>query len=73
MDGLRVTGMAALIGVLTFASACTGSPFTDADQLRTPYERYQVLRGEQRPRTYVDSFGRDQPALRARLSPLGGS
>lgn len=61
---------ASLVISVMFASGCTGTPFRDAQQVRTPYERYQVLRGEQRPKTYTDSFGREQPALRARLAPL---
>ncbi|MEM1356507.1 MAG: hypothetical protein AAF911_12535 [Planctomycetota bacterium] len=71
MDVGRVVGTAACLAVtISFVSACTGTPFKDAKQVRTPYERYQVLRGEQRPKTYIDSFGREQPALRARLAPL---
>jgi hypothetical protein len=49
---------------------CSGTPFKDREQVRSPYERYQVLRGEARPKTVTDSFGREQPALRARLAPL---
>ncbi|MEM1109037.1 MAG: hypothetical protein AAGH99_10150 [Planctomycetota bacterium] len=71
MDVGRVSGTAAcLIAIVMFASACTGTPFREGAQVRTPYERYQVLRGENRPRTTTDSFGREQPALRARLAPL---
>ena len=37
---------------------------------RTPYERYQVLRGKYRKPTETNVFGGDQPALRQRLQPL---
>ena len=71
MDVGRVLGTAAAVPLLVACHAgCTGSPFKDQTQVRTPYERYQVLRGEARPKTEVDSFGREQPALRARLAPL---
>jgi len=71
MDVERVLGTAAcLVVTISLTTACTGTPFRDAQQVRTPYERYQVLRGEPRPKTYTDSFGREQPALRARLAPL---
>lgn len=71
MDVGRVVGKAALlIAIAVSAVGCTGTPFKDQRQVRTPYERYQVLRGEQRPKTYTDSFGQEQPALRARLAPL---
>lgn len=38
---------------------------------RTPYERYQVLRGRGRMETMQNIYGVDQPALRDRLKPLG--
>ena len=37
---------------------------------RTPYERYQVLRGEYRPSTQLNAYGGDESALRQRLEPL---
>ncbi|MEM9883462.1 MAG: hypothetical protein AAF800_11140 [Planctomycetota bacterium] len=78
MDMERTTGKAAWTGamglgvvfLLAAAGGCQGTPFKDAERLRTPYERYQTLRGEARPKTVTDSFGKEQPALRARLSPL---
>ena len=72
MDVGRVTGKAAylLILAVAFVPACGGTPFRDQAQVRTLYERYQVSRGESRPKTVIDSFGREQPALRQRLAPL---
>ena len=58
---------------LFWAAGCSGSPFRDDVQIRTPYERYQVLRGQATPKTVVDSFGREQPNLRGRLAPPGAS
>lgn len=37
---------------------------------RTPYERYQVLRGRERAATRQDVYGSEEPALRERLKPL---
>ena len=71
MDVGRVLGMAAyLIAWSVLQIGCTGTPFQDQVQVRSPYERYQVLRGNGRPKTVTDSFGREQPALRQRLAPL---
>jgi hypothetical protein len=71
MDVGRVAGTAAyLVALGALQLGCTGTPFKDQVQVRSPYERYQVLRGEARPKTVTDSFGREQPALRARLAPL---
>ncbi|MEM8737511.1 MAG: hypothetical protein AAGG38_03400 [Planctomycetota bacterium] len=74
MDVGRVTGTAASLGLfltlMGIGGCAPGTPFKDSDRVRTPYERYQVLRGEKRPKTVTDSFGKEQPALRARLAPL---
>ena len=40
------------------------------DAQRTPYERFQVLRGRYRSATQTNAFGGEQPALRDRLQPL---
>jgi len=62
--------LAALLGVGLLLGGCAGSPFTTEAPVRSPYERYDILRGTARPATTVDSFGRERPALRARLAPL---
>lgn len=70
MDVGRVTGKAAyLVAVVVCVSACAGAPLSERRD-RTPYERYQALRGESRPKTVTDSFGKEHPALRQRLAPL---
>ena len=38
---------------------------------RSPYERYDALRGRQRPMYEENAYGGSQPALRDRLKPLG--
>ncbi|MFI4860688.1 MAG: hypothetical protein ACIAXF_08415 [Phycisphaerales bacterium JB063] len=58
----------ALIGMLLVLAGCQKSPFA-ADLPRTPYERYQLLRGDAPPAYELDTFGRRRPALRARLTP----
>ena len=49
-------------------SGCTQSPLS-SDLPRTPYGRYQALRGGEPPQKEADTFGNMRPALRARLSP----
>ncbi|MEM8875485.1 MAG: hypothetical protein AAGD32_14655 [Planctomycetota bacterium] len=51
-------------------TGCRKSPLpTDAP--RSPYERYDALRGQTVPKTVTDSFGREQPNLRGRLGDGG--
>ena len=57
------TGIA--VGLLT---GCQRSPFSQ-DIPRTPYERYQLLRGDAPPVSELDTYGNKRPALRARLGP----
>ena len=73
MDLRRVPGTAAFSIALALAAGCTGTPFEDDTQIRTPYQRYQVLRGQSEPKTISNSFGQEQPNLRARLAPPGSS
>jgi hypothetical protein len=58
-----------LLGTIAFASVgCSKSPLY-SELPRTPYGRYQALRGGEPPEKEPDSFGNMRPALRARLSP----
>ena len=52
------------------ATGCSRSP-VQRDAPRSPYERYDVLRGQQAPRTIQNSFGREEPNLRGRLGDSG--
>ncbi len=63
-------GLGCLTAGLLLAGCAGGSPFAGPAPLRSPYERYDTLRGNTRPATTVDSFGRERPALRERLAPL---
>jgi len=57
------------LGLGLLLGGCAGSPFVTETPVRSPYERYDILRGTARPATTIDSFGRERPALRARLAP----
>jgi hypothetical protein len=61
--------LAGLLVACWFAGGCQKPVFPE-DQPRTPYERYQALRGQDRPAKTTDAFGNPQPDLRARLAPL---
>jgi len=61
---------AAFLCVGLTLGGCSSSPFVSEAPVRSPYERYEILRGTARPATMIDSFGRERPALRARLAPL---
>ena len=60
--------IAALLGSGWLLAGCTQSPLY-SELPRTPYGRYQALRGGEPPQEEVDTFGNPRPALRARLSP----
>ncbi|MEM1027060.1 MAG: hypothetical protein AAGJ38_03160 [Planctomycetota bacterium] len=57
-----------LVGLGT--TGCRKSPLP-SDAPRSPYERYDALRGQTVPKTVTDSFGREQPNLRGRLGQGG--
>ena len=67
-------GMWCLVAVVMAAmSGGCQDPLFPADAPRSPYERYQALRGDERP--MVDEMSRGtarsgRPALRQRLRPL---
>ncbi len=57
-----------LIAGIGFAvlAGCARSPIVD-EAARSPYERYDDLRGRNVPRTTIDSFGRERLNLEGRL------
>ena len=65
--GFRLLGGLAVACLLAFGCQ---KPVFPEDQPRTPYERYQALRGQERPAKTTDAFGNPQPDLRGRLTPL---
>lgn len=64
--GAATLAMVFMAGTL---AGCSTDPF-DADLPRSQYDRYMALRGESRPKTQIDSYGHERPALRDRLTPL---
>jgi hypothetical protein len=46
-------------------------PLFPENQPRSPYDRYMVLRGNERSQSETNAYGGTQPALRDRLRPLG--
>ena len=60
---------AVLVGTLTVLTGCGNTPIRE-DLPRTPFGRYQALRGGEPPMEEEDTFGRTRPALRARLQPM---
>ena len=58
----------AVLGSGWLMVGCTPGPL-NSELPRTPYGRYQDLRGGEPPQEETDSFGNPRPALRARLSP----
>jgi hypothetical protein len=65
----RTMIFAAVLGTLTLLGGCEKALFPETAQ-RTPYDRYQMLRGQGRASTETDKFGNNEPALRDRLRPL---
>lgn len=61
--------LTAALACATFglAAGCY-KPLFPKDSPRTPFERYERVRGEYIPLEQPDVFGNPQPALRARLS-----
>lgn len=64
---VRACGL--LLAVPLLLAACTQSPLKN-DLPRSPYGRYQALRGGEPPQTELDTFGNPRPAIRARLRPM---
>lgn len=60
--------LAGLIGLIGLVG-CGTNPLS-SELPRTPYGRYQALRGGEPPQEELDSFGNARPALRARLRPM---
>lgn len=56
------------IAALACACGCSKPLLAPADQ-RTPFDRYDAIRGTYATQYVEDKFGRRQPNLRARLAP----
>ncbi|MCC7205022.1 MAG: hypothetical protein IT441_08065 [Phycisphaeraceae bacterium] len=70
MNLRHLIGLSCLLGMLWLGTGCQESLFPK-DMPRSQYERYSMLRGQDRPATETNMFGREEPALRDRLRPLG--
>ena len=71
MHAMRTARAMLILGSLALCLAGCEKPLFPKDAPRTPYERYQALRGQQRSATEQNAFGGEEPALRERLRPLG--
>jgi hypothetical protein len=67
---VRTALLAALLAAAALLGGCQ-DPLFPKDAPRSQYARYEALRGRERPQNQVNTFGREEPALRERLQPLG--
>lgn len=65
----QLVPLALLAGVLALGGC--QDPLFPKDTPRSQYSRYEALRGRERPDKQINTFGREEPALRERLQPLG--
>jgi hypothetical protein len=58
-------------GAMLWAAAATGcsKPLLAPNDQRSPFDHYDLVRGNYAPQYVEDKFGRQQPNLRGRLSP----
>jgi len=59
-----------LIAIILLLGGCEKALFPD-NTTRSPYERYDAIRGRQRQAHEENAYGGSQPAIRDRLKPLG--
>lgn len=64
---LLVLGVAGMLGWLGVAGC--SKPLLSPSEQRTPFDRYDAIRGGYAPQYVEDKYGRQQPNLRGRLSP----
>ena len=65
-----IVGSIALAGLALAGPGCEKPLFPEAAP-RSPYERYMLLRGQDRPTKTENAFGFEVPDIRNRLKPLG--
>ena len=58
-----------LLGAAVAAGGCEKALFPEGTP-RSPYDRYAILRGQERQQTQKNIYGGDEPALRERLRPM---
>ncbi len=69
MIRVSLLGVAVVLSGVALLPGCAQNPLR-SDLPRTPYGRYQALRGGEPPQTELDTFGNPRPALRDRLRPM---
>ena len=57
-----------LAAIVLGLGACGKTLLSPSDQ-RTPFDRYDLVRGEFQPQYIENKFGRREPNLRGRLEP----
>jgi hypothetical protein len=65
-----VMGSATLLGTMLLAACVAGGcarPLLSPADERTPFDRFDGLRGQHAPQYTEDEFGREKPNLRGRL------
>ena len=55
--------------LLALAAGGCSKPLLAPNDQRSPFDRYDLVRGNYAPQYVEDKFGRQQPNLRGRLSP----
>lgn len=70
MQITRVLPVLAVLVVLGAAAGCE-KPLFPKEAPRSPYDRYLMLRGQQRSQTVENAYGGEVPSIRDRLRPLG--
>lgn len=65
---LWVVALAALGASAIAMQGCTKAPLAPTEE-RSPFDRYDAVRGNFAPQYVEDKFGRRQPNLQGRLSP----
>lgn len=70
---MRVNQIVLLLIVGVSSGLLTGceKPLFPKEEPRTPYQRYMMLRGTDRPEKVENAYGWEEPNLRERLQPLG--
>jgi hypothetical protein len=63
-------GLLMLASAVLLMGGCQKALFPENSD-RTQYDRYMVLRGQERPVNQENAFGGKEPALGPRLKPLG--
>lgn len=70
---VRVHGLGAVCGLIALGWVCCASgcsrPLLAPSEERSPFDRYDAVRGDYAPQYIEDKFGRRQPNLKGRLTP----